>query len=297
MDNRGARLAGRPSEPRAATSGAISARIRPGASGSAKSTVPSATALAPTAASSTASRAGEDTAHAHDRDVDRLRARMDAGERDRSEAGPEYPPTPRREPWPKRDRVERETRGSCSRATARRHPPRPPHAPTRRCPIAPARASRRASWTSRRAPRRRARPPSRAPPRRSGTTGSARSRRSGRPRRGARSRARSRPRRSRRPRPRAAPRAREPREALPGECVDAGPLQADRVQHPVLGLRDPDGRVAGARERRDRLRHDDVERARDVGCRQRVEAPGGVEERDRHAAPARRTGPSMQRRT
>ena len=92
-------------------------------------------------------------------------------------------------------------------------------------------------------------------------------------RRGARSRARSRPPRSRRPRPRAGTPSSASRGRLcPDERVDPGPLQADRVQHSVLGLRDPDGWVARARERRDRLRHDDVERARDVGRRQRVEA-------------------------
>jgi hypothetical protein len=55
------------------------------------------------------------------------------------------------------------------------------------------------------------------------------------------------------------PELRQPWQALSDEPVDAGPLQADRVQHSVLGLRDPDRWVAGAWERRDRLRHDDVE--------------------------------------
>ncbi len=86
-------------------------------------------------------------------------------------------------------------------------------------------------------------------------------------------------------------------QAVLAERVDPGPLEADRVHHPVLGLRDPDRWVAGARERRDRLRHDDVERARHTGGRQRVETPGRVEKRNRHAAPASRTGPSTQSRT
>ena len=75
---------------------------------------------------------------------------------------------------------------------------------------------------------------------------------------------------------------------MPGFC------EADRVQHPVLGLGDPHRRVALARQRRDGLRHEGVERAGDVRRGQRVEAAGGVEEPD-HAA-ACRTGPSTQSR-
>ena len=70
-----------------------------------------------------------------------------------------------------------------------------------------------------------------------------------------------------------------------------GVLEADRVEHPGLGLGDPDRAVALAGKRRHRLRHEGVERAGHLGRLERVQAAGGVED---HAAS--RTGPATQRR-
>ena len=69
----------------------------------------------------------------------------------------------------------------------------------------------------------------------------------------------------------------QPRQRLREEALAAGVRQPDRVQHPGLRLGDPDGRVALARGRRDRLRDEGVEGARDLGRGERVEAAGGVE--------------------
>ena len=88
---------------------------------------------------------------------------------------------------------------------------------------------------------------------------------------------------------------REPRQVVPDERLDSRVLQADRVQHPRVRLGDARRRVALARERRHRLRHEGVEAPGDARCGERVEAPGGVEDGD-HAASCR-TGPSTHRRT
>ena len=129
----------------------------------------------------------------------------------------------------------------------------------------PARASRRAAASSRRGRRRRSRRPTRPPRRRSGTRGSARSRRRRRARRTSR---RTRAARSRRPRPRAARRARAAAAASSARKRSrpgfASPIE---FSIPCVGLGDPDGRVALARQRRDRLRHEGVELPRDVAAR------------------------------
>src|SRR4029078_2827751 len=89
---------------------------------------------------------------------------------------------------------------------------------------------------------------------------------------------------------------REPRERVPDERLDAGPLQSERVDHPVLGRGVADGWVARARLRRDRLRDDDVERSRDVGCGKRIETTGGIEDVAVHGATPPPRAPSPPRR-
>jgi hypothetical protein len=93
------------------------------------------------------------------------------------------------------------------------------------------------------------------------------------------------------------PQSGEPREVGLEKGVDPGPLETDRVEHPALGLGDAHRRVAAARERRDRLRHERVEAAGHVGGDERVETAGGVEDPDAAHAAARRTGPSTHSRT
>ncbi len=83
-------------------------------------------------------------------------------------------------------------------------------------------------------------------------------------------------------------------ERLVDEAVDPGALKTDRVQHARGRLGDAHGSVALAGQRRDRLRHEAVERERNVGCSESVETAARVEDRDGHAA--RRTGPAIQSR-
>ena len=88
-------------------------RMRAGASGSAKRTVPSATALAPAATSSSASSPERDAAHPHDRQVDRLPRRR-RRRRARSASAPAR--SSRRSPAPSRGRSvagRARGRGSC----------------------------------------------------------------------------------------------------------------------------------------------------------------------------------------
>jgi hypothetical protein len=69
----------------------------------------------------------------------------------------------------------------------------------------------------------------------------------------------------------------EAREVAFDEGVDARIRKADRVQHPAVGLHDPDGGVSLSGQRRDRLRHEGVEAPRNLGRGERVEAARGVE--------------------
>ena len=83
-------------------------------------------------------------------------------------------------------------------------------------------------------------------------------------------------------------------QRLVDEAVDAGALEADRVEHAGVRLGDPHRLVALAGQRRDRLRDERVECERDLGRREGVETAARVEDRDGHAA--RRTGPAMHSR-
>ena len=85
----------------------------------------------------------------------------------------------------------------------------------------------------------------------------------------------------------------QPGQSFGQKPLDSGVCEPDRVEHPDVRLRDADGLVAAARERRHRLRDECIERTCGFGRRQRVEAPGGVEQ---HQAAAWRTGPSTHRR-
>ena len=92
----------------------------------------------------------------------------------------------------------------------------------------------------------------------------------------------------------------EARQVVGDERVDPRPLEADRVEHPVVGLRDPRRRVPLARERRDGLRHEGVERAATSGAASASRQPDALRIGDAHgcgAPPPVRTGPSRQRRT
>ncbi len=96
----------------------------------------------------------------------------------------------------------------------------------------------------------------------------------------------------------------QPRQDVGEEAVDAGVGQADRVEHSDVRLGDADGRIPLARERRHRLRDEDVELPRHLGRGEGVQAAGSVQ--DHAAAPSRRvpvpgtwpwpprTGPSTQ---
>ncbi len=68
------------------------------------------------------------------------------------------------------------------------------------------------------------------------------------------------------------------RQLVVEETFAAGIRKSDRIQHSVRGLCDPHGRVAFARQRRDRLGDESVERTRDVGSDERVEAAGRVKQ-------------------
>ena len=81
------------------------------------------------------------------------------------------------------------------------------------------------------------------------------------------------------------PSSRSARQGLCEEALAARVREPDRVQHPGVGLGDPDGWVSLARLGRDRLRHEGVERAGDLGGGQRVEAAGSVKQ---HRAPVLR---------
>ena len=149
-----------------------------------------------------------DPAHAHDRQLDGVRAGVDAGESDRPERRPGRPAGTESEPRPETARGRGRDREACSRARARPLPrPRRP-APAPRCRRSPARASRTAACPSPRVRPVRARRSSPALRRRWDTRDSARRPRSRRARRCARSRSGSRRPRTRPRRPRAAPRAR-----------------------------------------------------------------------------------------
>ena len=78
---------------------------------------------------------------------------------------------------------------------------------------------------------------------------------------------------------------RELREVAREEAVDARIREPDGVEHPDVGLGDAHRCVPVARERRDGLRHERVEAARDVGRGETVETSGGVKQ---HGAPAPR---------
>ena len=216
-------------------------RIRAGAAGSAKSTVPSATAVAPAATSSSASSPVRDAAHPDDRARrPPVRTRRRTRARSACSAGPRVAAERRAELRAQRARVERQAADRVDERQPVRAGGRRPPAPTRRCPSWPATASRRAASPSRRGPPRRSPPTSRAPPRRSGTRGSARSTSTSSRLVEALARRRvvARP-RSRRPRPRRHSERRERGQSRSTKPVDAGALQADRVQHPALGLGDP----------------------------------------------------------
>ena len=81
----------------------------------------------------------------------------------------------------------------------------------------------------------------------------------------------------------------ELRQMSRDEAVNSRIREADRVQHPDVRLGDADRRVAVPRERRDGLRHEAVERCRDLGRGEGVEAAACIQEKQR-------TGPSTQRR-
>ena len=72
------------------------------------------------------------------------------------------------------------------------------------------------------------------------------------------------------------------RQRLGEEAVAPRVGEPDRVQHPDVGLGDPDGRVPAARQRRHGLRHEGVELPRRLGRGQRVEAAAGVKQHGRH---------------
>ncbi len=70
----------------------------------------------------------------------------------------------------------------------------------------------------------------------------------------------------------------ERRQHVGEKQVTAGVREADRVEHAVVGLGEPHGRVSLARQRRDRLRDEGVELPRRFRRGQPVEAAGGVEQ-------------------
>src|SRR3970282_2570488 len=92
------------------------------------------------------------------------------------------------------------------------------------------------------------------------------------------------------------PEARELRQVMLEKAVDAGVLEADRVKHSVLRLRDPRWRIPLSGERAHSLRHEGVETPGDLARSQRVETAARVQNRDGQAA-SRNTGPAMQRRS
>ena len=148
-----------------------------------------------------------------------------------------------------------------------------------RCPSSPARASRRAAATSRRGRRRRSRRPTRAPRRRSGTRGSARScTSSSRAQVSAYSCAAKPPTltQSGTPSSRAAAASAARKRSRPGL---ARPIELS-IPTSVSAIRT--GALPPRAERRDRLRHEGVERPRGLGRGQRVEAAGGVKQQRRH---------------
>ncbi len=85
-------------------------------------------------------------------------------------------------------------------------------------------------------------------------------------------------------------RASQTRQRLAEEGLAARVGQPDRVEHPRLGLGDPDRRVPLPRLWGDGLRDERIERPRDLGRGEGVEATAGVQEEQS-------TGPSTQRRT
>ena len=285
---RDARMSCARRRPRRGRLASSSARTRAGASGSAKSTVPSATAAAPAAMNSSASRP------VRRRPCRRSAARSRGSRRRRRRARPASAPALSSRPPLRRGAAagcarRARGRGSCSRARARRRPPPRRRAPPRRGPARPARASRRAAVGVA------ARPAATISAAALGgvdvrTREVQLDRDDLVPVEQRRRSPRSRPRRSRRPRPRSARRALRAAAAWrrgTARCPGFWSPIEFSIPWSVSAIRDR--LVALARLRGDGLRHERVERARDVGRDERVQAARGVKQQAS-------TGPSTQRR-
>ncbi len=150
------RRGGLPRRRRRRSDGRELGRMRPGAQGSEKRTVPSATGARPGCDEVDDVAPGDNAAHAHDRQIDGFGARVHARECDRPERWARVAARTSAERRTTRPAVDRETADRVDRARARPLRRRRPHARTPRCPTSQARASRTAASSWLPEPRRRA---------------------------------------------------------------------------------------------------------------------------------------------